>query len=126
MKTERLEAWVLQIVDQVEGGDHIEDSRVELKADWPEPTKAARRIAGHANAAGADSILWVVGLDEEKGVVGITATDVAVWLPKVEAQFEGVAPSVNDLVVPTGSRPVVALLFDVSRRPFVVKNPVFW
>ncbi len=125
MRTDRLEAWVLQIVDQVQEGHLIEDSRVELKGDWPDPKSAGRRIAGHANAAGSDSILWVIGLDEKKGAVSVTPTDSADWLPKVEAEFEGVSPKVVDLVVPTGTSPVIALLFDVSRRPFVVKNQVF-
>ena len=124
MRTEQLEAWVLQLVDQASNGSKIEDSRVELKADWPEPQKAARRIAGHANAAGTDFILWVIGLDERQGVVAVTPTDLAEWLPKVEAWFERISPRLTDLVIPTGpSIAVTALLFDVSRRPFVVRNP---
>lgn len=125
MKTEQLEAWVLSIVDQVAAGCLVEDSRVELKAYWPEPTLAARRIAGHANAAGSDHILWVVGLAELKGVAPVSPSDLANWLPQVVAEFDGLAPSLRDLVIPTSAGAVVALLFDVSRRPFVVKNAVF-
>lgn len=125
MRSEQLEAWVLSIVDQVTTGPPFEDSRVELKADWPEPKLAARRIAGHANAAGSDHILWIVGVDEKKGVVPVSPSDLADWLPQVTAEFDGLAPSLRDLVVPTSSGAVVALLFDVSRRPFVVKNAVF-
>lgn len=125
MRSEQLEAWVLSIVDDAIAGRLVEDSRVELKADWPEPKAAARRIAGHANAAGSDFVLWVVGLDQKKGVAPVTPIDLANWLPQVVAEFDGVAPSLRDLVVPTSSGPVVALLFDVSRRPFVVKNIVF-
>jgi hypothetical protein len=80
MRSEHLEAWVLSIVDDVIAGRRVEDSRVELKADW---------------------------------------------LSKVVAEVDGLAPSLRDLVVPTSSGPVVALLFDVSRRPFAVKNTVF-
>ena len=43
----------------------------------------------------------------------------------VEAEFDGLAPSLRDLVVPTPFGSIVALLFDVSRRPFVVKNTVY-
>ena len=68
MRNEQLEAWVLSFVDHVIAGRRIEDSRVELKADWPKPKSAARRIAGHANAADSDSILWIIGLAEGKGV----------------------------------------------------------
>jgi hypothetical protein len=35
MRTEELEVWVLSIVDAVGAGRRVEDSRVELKADWP-------------------------------------------------------------------------------------------
>jgi hypothetical protein len=45
----------------------IEDDRVELKADWPDAEKAARRVAGHANASGGGSVLWIIGLDEQRG-----------------------------------------------------------
>jgi hypothetical protein len=125
MKNEQLEAWVLSILDQVAAGRVVEDSRVELKADWKAPKTAARRIAGHANAAGSDQILWIVGVDEKKGVVPVGPSDVATWLPQVVAEFEGLAPSLQELVVPTPLDPVVALLFDASRRPFVVKNAAF-
>jgi hypothetical protein len=125
MKSQQLEAWVLAIVDVVVAGRLVEDSRVELKADWPDVRTAARRIAGHGNAAEADSILWIVGLDQQKGIVPVTPLDVAKWLPQVVAEFDGIAPSLQDLVVPTASGSVVALLFDVSRRPFLVKNTVF-
>ncbi len=125
MRAEQIEAWVLSIVDQVAAGRRIEDSRVELKANWPEPKVAARRIAGHANAAGSNHILWIIGLDEKNGITQTTPTDLASWLPQVIAEFDELAPSLNDLVVPTPSGALVALLFDVSRRPYVVKNPVF-
>jgi hypothetical protein len=125
MRSEHLEAWVLSIVDQVIVGRRVEDSRVELKADWPEPKAAARRIAAHGNAAGTDSVLWIVGLDETNGVTQVTPTDLADWLSKVVTEFDGLAPALNDLLVPTPAGPVVALLFEVSRRPFVVKNAVF-
>lgn len=48
---EQVEAWVLSIVDRVRKKQRIEDDRVELKAEWPEIAKAARRVAGHANAS---------------------------------------------------------------------------
>jgi hypothetical protein len=125
MRNEQLEAWVLSIIDLVSSRGKVEDSRVELKADWPEPQNAARRIAGLANAAGSDHVLWIVGLDEERGVTAISDADLATWLPRVAAEFDGIAPAVRDLVVPSAAGHVVALLFDASRRPFVVKNSVF-
>lgn len=66
MRQIEIEAWVLRVIEQVKRGQSNEDSRVELKARWIEPEKAARQIAGHANAARGDKILWIIGLDEKK------------------------------------------------------------
>ena len=124
MRPEQLEAWVLSIVDRVRAGHKNEDDRVELKADWIEPAKAARRIAGHANASAGALVLWIVGLDEVRGVVPITAEDPARWWSRVESEFDGLSPGVSMQSVPTaGGGGVYALLFETSRRPFVVKNP---
>ena len=125
MRVEQLEAWVLSIVDRVQGGLRVEDARVELKADWPPPVKAARRIAGHANAAGSDVVLWIIGVDESKGVVPMTPVDIAQWRDELNVEFDGIAPDLTDLVVPIGPSAVTALLFDATRRPFVVRNPSF-
>jgi hypothetical protein len=132
MRPEQIETWVLRLVDTVARGDRIEDSRVELKADWPDPIKAARRIAAHANASGGETVLWVIGLDEAKGVVPITPTNTADWVAQIESQFDQLAPRlIRDLVIPTatgltatGTGTLQALLFEASRRPYVVKNPV--
>lgn len=125
MRPSKLEAWVLAVLDQVDQGQANEDARVELKAAWPDdPAKAARRIAGHANAARGESILWIIGVDQERGAVPAPAVDLAQWFPRVQAQFDGIAPSLTDLVVPHHAGAVVALHFDTTRAPFVVKNAV--
>jgi hypothetical protein len=121
---EQVEAWVLSIVDRVRERQPIEDDRVELKADWPDATKAARRLAGHANASGGGSVLWIIGLDDQRGVLPFSGTDPAIWVQQLHAQFDGLGPSVETLSVPTGGGGVYALLFDTARRPFVVKNSV--
>ena len=124
MRPAQLEAWILLLVDQVSKGAKIEDSRVELKAEWPEPPKAARRIAGHDNASHGESVLWVIGLDENRGIVPVSIPDLADWVPQVSAQFDGgIAPSILlNLVVPAGGETLTGLLFDTARRPYVVKN----
>lgn len=124
MRPEHLEAWVLSLFDQVTAGAKVEDSRVELKADWPDARAAARRIAGHANASGGDVVLWVIGLDERRGVCPINPKEFANWYSQVSAEFDGIVPSVIDLVVATHKGTLTALLFDASRRPYLVKNPV--
>src|SRR5437879_2012436 len=64
MKSAQIEAWILRIADRIKGGKPLEDSRVEIKAEWTDPIPAARRIAAHANAAGGEPILWIIGIDE--------------------------------------------------------------
>lgn len=65
------------------------------------------------------------GLDEDRGLVGAEQRDFADWWQEVEAEFEGLAPSVQKLTVPHRGQALVALLFDTNRRPFVVRNSVY-
>ena len=125
MRHAEIEAWALAVVDRVLAGQPLEDARVELKAEWLDPEKAARRLAGHANAARGDPILWVVGVSERDGITGAMHRDLATWYPKVQARFDGVAPELVDLIVPVGNKSVVALLFETGRAPFVIINPLF-
>lgn len=125
MKSHEIENWALSIVDRVEAGQPVEDSRVELKATWLEAAKAARRIAGHANAARGEPILWLIGVDEKNGVVAVEHQEFANWWAEVKACFDGLAPDVTDLNVLAGGHTIVALLFQTDRAPFVVKNPAY-
>lgn len=124
MTPSQLEGWVIGVLDRVRTRQPVEDSRVELKSDWIEPAKAARRIAGHANASHGEPILWIVGVDETTGTVTPPEDKVANWLEQVQTFFDGVAPDVPvSLNVPYDGAAVVAILFDTTRAPFVVKNP---
>jgi len=121
----QLEARVLAIYDAVCAGTRVEDGLVELKADWPNPQSAARRLAAHANAAGGEEVLWVVGLDEDSGLCELSATELADWWAQVRSCFDEVAPALTDLVIQTGEGPLNALFFDTSLSPFVIKNAAY-
>lgn len=124
MRKIEIEGWAMRVVDAVRKGEKAEDGVVELKADWPNPLDAARRIAGQANAAGGSPTLWLIGVDETNGVTQRSNTDLATWWSQVSAQFDEVAPTVTDLLVHVGAgETVVALCFDTDRPPYVVKNP---
>jgi hypothetical protein len=127
MKNHEIESWVLKIIDTVISGQPVEDSRIELKSGQIPPEKAARRIAGHANAARGDQILWIIGVDEkEREVVGVLDDeDFSRWYRSIEVQFDGLAPSFTHLNIPVDGKIVIALLFDTDRAPYVVKNPAF-
>jgi hypothetical protein len=121
MRVHEIENWALNVIEQTTAGQPNEDQRIELKADWIDPYKAARRIAGHANAARGVPILWLMGVDEKRGVTGAKMIDLASWYQQVESLFDGIAPDVISVNIPVGKKTVVALLFDTERAPFVLR-----
>ena len=125
MKPIEIETWALRVLEQVESGSFVEDALVELKSEWPDPRKAARQIAGHANAARGARILWLIGADEKRGIVGADFNELASWHARMEAEFDGLAPSLFSLNVPLRGNTVATLIFETDRAPFVVRNPAF-
>jgi hypothetical protein len=121
MRKHEVEAWALDVIDRVINGQQVEDSRVELKATWIDARKAARRIAGHANASRGEPALWLIGVDEVGAVPGVAESDFADWYARVSACFDDIAPHVTELAIRHGNVTVMALLFDTDRAPFVVK-----
>lgn len=118
-----IEAWTLAVVDRARAKQPIEDSRVEIKRDWPEPPRAARLVAGHANAARGAPILWIIGIDEAAGtILTPPSIELADWLNQFRSRFDGVPPELEaNLIVPVDQSAVVALLFRTDRAPYVVK-----
>jgi hypothetical protein len=125
MKSIELESWALRVLERVEKHVPIEDSRVEIKGEWPDASKTVRRLAGHANAARGENILWLIGADETKGVVGANHHELSNWLSQVKAGFESEVPALQDLNITFKDKTVAALVFDTSRFPYVIKNPSF-
>jgi hypothetical protein len=125
MKVHELEALTLQVLDRVTNGQPIEDRRVELKGEWiDDHGKAARQIAGLANASQGDDVLWLIGVDPRLAnpIRGADHMELANWWPKVSSFFNELAPSLQDVNVPHQQKTVVALLFETDRRPFTVKH----
>jgi len=127
MKPHEIETWTLTAIEQLQSRAWTEDARIDVKSQWPaDADETARRIAGHANAARGEPILWIIGVDERmKEVKGAAYEELATWWEAVKSRFDGIAPSVTDLNVPVLERSVVALLFETDRSPFVVKNPLY-
>jgi hypothetical protein len=124
MNSRQIESWALRVIDCVKSGQPNEDFLVELKREWIDKYKAARRIAGHANAARGENILWLIGVDEKQSlVVGAAAAELASWYPAVASFFNELAPRMIPLNIPVDDVIVVALLFETDRAPFVIKNP---
>ncbi len=123
MRKTDIEHWALNVIERVKNGQSVEDSRVELKATWIDHSKAARRIAGHANAAHGETILWLIGVDEKQGVKGVDYNEFANWFNAVTSQFDGVIPDSTSISVPYRGLAVLAIIFETDRAPYVVKNP---
>ncbi|OUC14677.1 MAG: hypothetical protein B0A82_10095 [Alkalinema sp. CACIAM 70d] len=125
MNSRQIESWALRIIDCVKSGQPNEDFLVELKRDWISADKAARRIAGHANAARGEQILWLIGIDEKSGPLGVDANELANWYRQVESYFSELAPKMTPLNIPVDGVVIVALLFETDRAPFLVRNPAY-
>ena len=124
MRPSEIENWTLKVLEQLKAGERIEETRVEVKTIWINPQEAARKIAGHANAARGESILWIFGIDERNSnVVGVKKEELAVWWERVMSEFDGSTPTMIDINVFIDGVTVVSLLFETDRAPFVVKNP---
>src|SRR5262249_42752409 len=132
MTKRHIEMWAIQLMDQAVARQHVEDSHAELKGQWPdvssvgEARKTARQIAGHANAARGEPIIWLIGVDERAGrVTGADPVELSNWWAAVSAEFDGLAPGLTDINVLHEGQIVVALYFETDRSPFVVKNPAY-
>ena len=125
MRAIDIEARVLQIAERVEKAQPIEDDLVEVKAEWIDPRKMSRQIAGHANAARGEPILWIVGLCEKRGVVGAGNQEMSSWLREVESHLGGLAPSIRHLHLRFRNVTLTALYIETDRAPFVWRNPAF-
>lgn len=121
----QLELRVLKLIDAALANQPVESTQVEMKAKWPEAKQAARIIGGMCNAAGGQSVLLLIGVDEKGAVItGATSNEVSDWYAKLSAEYDREVPAlVHTLSVHSGDKTVVALLFDSSRAPYVIKNP---
>jgi hypothetical protein len=121
---QQLEALVLSAVDRIRSGRKTEDSLIECKREWPEASKA-RQLAGHANSARGEEIVWIIGVDENTGEITSPAMqDLATWWPQIASRFDDqVTPELFALNVQVDEHAsVTALNFTTDRAPYVVKT----
>lgn len=125
MLVQQVEERVLRLVRHVLNGGFVEDSLVECKAGYPEVEKA-RQVAAHANCAHGENIIWIIGLDENNHRLSEYAQGVepASWWRSLEKRFDqNVCPElIHSITVPVDDDgAVLALVFDTSRAPYVIK-----
>lgn len=120
-----IEAIVVAAVEAVLSGNRIEDERIECKSELMPPERV-RQLAGAANAALGDEVIWIVGVDEAKAqLVPLDSTvDLADWWAKVERGFDDqVSPGLTSMWIPVPNGLVLALHFTTDRAPYAVRNP---
>ena len=95
---------------------------MEAKRQWPtDHRRAARQIAGLANAAAGEPIMWIVGLDEGgHRVCDPGEAEPSNWWNQVSSRFSEVPPDLTLLRVATPHGPVAALWMETGRTPYVV------
>jgi hypothetical protein len=125
LRPQQLEAHVIELVDLVLAGKRIEDDLVECKGQWPDPQRRSctRQLAGHANKAHGEPILWIIGLDEDTHTLTHpNPVEFADWWASISSRFDPPAPELeHHLVVSVGERQTVtALRFLTDRSPYVI------
>lgn len=124
MNKQEIEALVLSVVDRVlNNGQKVEDSLIECKREWPDRSKA-RQLAGHANSARGEEIVWIIGIDETgRKLTSPESPDLADWWSGMSSRFDDhVVPEMRDLIVQvTPKEFVTALVFSTDRAPYVIK-----
>lgn len=124
MNRQQLEIRVLAAVERLRNGQPVEDDLIEIKRGWPD-TSRARQLAGAANRARGDDLIYIVGLDDDGAASPLDSTDPADWWARMRARFdEGIAPElVAHVTVALGEdEAVVALAFATDQAPYVVKT----
>lgn len=117
-----LEAWTAGLISRARSQGPLEDAFLELKATWSEPKRAARQLAGHANASSEDRIRWLVGVSETGEIRGAPRTELSNWWAQVRIHFDGPAPRLSERIVQLPDAPPLMVLdFDITHKPYVFK-----
>ena len=121
---EQLNARVHTIIATITSGLRVEDQTVECKREWIQIPKMARQLAGLANAANGEEVLWIVGIDDDKRVIlGAQAQELANYIPQLHAEYD--ANCGPELLIHStihyDHKTVHALLFDSCSAPYVIK-----
>ena len=131
MRKEEVVEKAKAAVHSVQRNGPAEDSFVEFKTVFPDvatqdsTVKAARQLAGQANAATPEPIMWVIGVEEKtRKVQGADKKELSNWYSRVAKSFDGPAPALSQsCILHDFDKPVVAVVFETDDAPYVVNLP---
>lgn len=123
----RIQAKIYDIIARGLNGQIVESDNVECKAAFPEgddKERAIRQIGGCMNAALGNDVFFLVGVQERTfAVVGANEHELANWWNGAASMFApDSVPRYATHVVSYDGKSVVALVFDSSAPPYLVKN----
>lgn len=125
------ERSVRDAVERVLEGGRLEDSQFEAKARVDVSNdqfvdRLSERLGGHANAAGGQPIVWILGLDEDAhAITRDISIDQADLVQRLQRRFdEGEAPRAVEGHWFTFEQrgAVLAIQFDTSHPPYIVRR----
>lgn len=129
MNKQEVDALVQNAIENIRAGRIVEDDTgIECKSLWPEPSKA-RQLAGAANALRGEPLVYVIGVKDSNGEITTPEKrEPQEWYSQMKKRFDQVAPELlwtQTVFVGAPPESVVALVFDTSEYPYVVKaeNP---
>lgn len=123
MTKAEIEYWANRVIETALRGQPNEDDHVELKSEETDTHQAARRVAGLANAARGEPVLWFHGLDEKKHEIAPSTIDPAKWWPSVRKHFaDDHAPEPRIVVVRHDKGNVLVFYFETDGAPYVITN----
>ena len=94
MKSARdLEVLGLRQMERIERGDAPETG-CDFMLTWPKPALAARRLAGMANTARGNPLLWIIGLDRHRKRRDCRFSGFEKWQASLRPHFDGLNPAI--------------------------------
>lgn len=120
---QQLELAALAAVERIMRSGSAEDDFIEAKREWPTTAKA-RQLAGAANRAAGEHLIYLIGIDEKtREITPSTGVEPADWWAQMKSRFDQVAPDLVRFVQVhiTETDVVTALLFETDQAPYVVK-----
>lgn len=117
-----IELRVREALRVLRAAGKVEDAGLELKGSPPSADTKAAQLAGAANAAGGESIVWVFGIADDGAFVDISGFEFDDWFARMPGQFDGPYPEPTIAWLEHERNAILAVSFRTDHAPYVVKR----